>query len=68
MKRKERHQLKGNEVAEMIVGARAAFEANRSRIGLIVVIVAVAVAAVRKLAPNSSWPRPWWRSTRAWFP
>jgi hypothetical protein len=33
MKRKERHQLKGNEVAEMIVGARAAFEAAAFGIG-----------------------------------
>ena len=58
MKRKERHQLKGNEVAEMIIGARTAFEANRSRIGLIVVIVAVAVAAVAGFTA-------WRRSTEA---
>ena len=46
MKRKERHQLKENELAEMIAGARGAFEANRSRISLILLIVAVAVAVV----------------------
>lgn len=46
MKRKERHQLKENELAEMIAGARGAFEANRSRINLILLIVAVAVALV----------------------
>ena len=56
MKRKERHQLKGNEVAEMIVSARTAFEANRSRITVIVVIIVVAAGLVAGIAA-------WRRST-----
>lgn len=46
MKRKERHQLKENELAGMIVSARETFEANRSRLGLVVLIVVVAGAIV----------------------
>ncbi len=46
MKRKERHQLKGNELAEMIVAARTGFEANQSRLALILLIVVVAAAVV----------------------
>ena len=46
MKRKERHQLKGNELADMIVSARTTLEANRSRITLMVLIVVGAVAIV----------------------
>jgi tetratricopeptide (TPR) repeat protein len=46
MKRKERHQLKENELAEMIAAARETFAANQSRLGLIVLILAVAGAVV----------------------
>ena len=46
MKRKERHQLKENELAEMIVSARETFEANRSRLTLVVLIVVIAGAIV----------------------
>ena len=42
MKRKERHQLKGNELADMIVSARTVVEANRSRITATVLIIVVA--------------------------
>lgn len=50
MKRKERHQLKENELAEMIVSARTAFDANRSRLTLILLIVVVAGALVGGIA------------------
>lgn len=49
MKRKERHQLKENELAEMIVAARGAFETHRSRLAvvfLVIVVVAAVVAGV----------------------
>ena len=50
MKRKERHQLKENELAEMIVSARTAFDENRSRLTLILLIVVVAGALVGGIA------------------
>lgn len=50
MKRKERHQLKENELVEMIVSARTAFDANRSRLTLILLIVVVAGAVVGGIA------------------
>ncbi|HEY5618139.1 MAG TPA: tetratricopeptide repeat protein [Vicinamibacterales bacterium] len=46
MKRKARHQLKENDLAEMIVSARAAFEANKSRLTIILLIAVVAAAVV----------------------
>jgi tetratricopeptide (TPR) repeat protein len=46
MKRKERHQLKENEVAELIISARAAFEKNRGRFNALVLILLVAAVAV----------------------
>ena len=46
MKRKERHQLKENDLAHMIGAARAGFDANRSRLTLIVLIVVGAAAIV----------------------
>jgi tetratricopeptide (TPR) repeat protein len=46
MKRKERHQLKENELAEMIVTARTAYEANKGRLTAILLIAAITAAAV----------------------
>ena len=46
MKRKERHQLKENEFAEMIVRARGVVEARGKHITAVVVVAAVAVLGV----------------------
>jgi len=44
MKRKERHQLKENELAEMLRAARETYEARKSQLTVILVIVLVAAA------------------------
>ena len=49
MKRKERHQLKENELVGMIVAAREAFEARRRQVGgllLALVVIAAVVGGV----------------------
>jgi TolA-binding protein len=46
MKRKERHQLKENELAEMIGSARETLEANRNRLTVVLLIVVVAGALI----------------------
>jgi tetratricopeptide (TPR) repeat protein len=46
MKRKERHQLKENEIAELIISARAAFEKHRGQLNVILLILVVTAVAV----------------------
>src|SRR5688500_8868727 len=50
MKRKERHQLKENELAEMIVAARGAFDTHRGRLAIILLVIVVAAAVVAGIA------------------
>ena len=50
MKRKERHQLKENDLAEMIGAARGAFETHRGRLAIIFLVIVVAAAVVAGIA------------------